>query len=172
MMKQKRIRQIVLSALFCALVFSMTWIMVPLPTGNVNLGDGALLLCAWLLGGPWAAASAALGATLCDLASGFAAYAPGTFLIKALMVFTVLLIQKGGSKLRLAPRLQRILSAVGAELVMILGYFVYEATFLSYGLAAAASIPFNAIQGGFAILVSCLVYELLSHAGFSPNQKQ
>ena len=164
-MNQKRLRKIVLSAMFCALVFAATWIAIPAVIGNVNLGDGVLLLCAWMLGGPWAAVAAALGATLTDLVGGYASYAPGTFVIKALMVAVAIALFKLLPRLGVHHRLSRILSAVGAELVMILGYFVYEALFLGYGLGAAASVPFNALQGAFAIVISNLVYELIAKAG-------
>ena len=161
-MNQNRIKKIVFSAMFCALVFAATWIHIPAPgVGNVNLGDGMLLLCAWMLGGPWAAVSAALGATLMDLVSGFAIYAPATFVIKALMVTVAILIVRLLSHTKLSPRIGRILSAVVAEVVMCLGYFIYEATVMSLGLAAAANIPFNAIQGAFGIALSCVAYELL-----------
>ena len=167
-MNQQRIRKIVFSAMFCALVFAATWIYVPAPAvGNVNLGDGVLLLSAWMLGGPWAAVSAALGATLADLSSGFAIYAPATFLIKAAMVCTALLVCRLLSQTKLPKRLARVFSAVTAELVMILGYLAYEALFLHYGIAAIANIPFNAVQGAFAVILSSVVYELLSRIGFN-----
>lgn len=167
-MNQKRIRKIVFSAMFCALVFAATWFSIPAPTiGNINLGDGVLLLCAWMLGGPWAAVSAALGATLTDLMGAYAIYAPGTFVIKALMVVVAILVCKLGSRLHISPRISRILSAISAEIVMILGYFLYESAFLGYGIGAAANMPFNAIQGTFGILVACIIYEILSHTGIS-----
>ena len=44
---------------------------------------------------------------------------------------------------------------------MVLGYFAYESTVLGYGLAAAASIPGNAIQGAAGVVVSILAYKAL-----------
>ncbi|MBQ7347212.1 MAG: ECF transporter S component [Clostridia bacterium] len=169
-MKQKRLRLIVFSAMFCALVFAATMIAVPAGIGNVNLGDGVLLLCAWMLGGPWAAVAAAAGAALADLALAYTVYAPGTFVIKALMVVAVLLIVKFAPKLHMSARVARIVSAVCAELVMVGGYFAYEALILQYGIAAAASIPFNAVQGAFGIVLSLVVYEVLARAGIKVNQ--
>ncbi len=166
MTNRSRLQKIVFSALFCALVFAATWIAVPVGIGNVNLGDGILLLGAWILGGPWAAIATALGATLADLTAGYTLYAPGTFVIKLLMAAVAILICKFASKLHLSPRAARIIASVCAELVMILGYFGYEAIFLGAdvnGIAGAAlNIPFNAVQGLFAIIVSNLLYEVLA----------
>lgn len=165
-MKQKRLRQIVFSAMFCALVFAATMIAIPTPlVGNVNLGDGILLLSAWMLGGPWAAVAAGAGAALADLASGFGLYAPATFIIKVLMVVVAIALSKLLIKTKLPAWLARLISGIGAELVMILGYFFYEGVILGYGIAAAANIGFNAIQGSLGIIVACLVYEVLSRAG-------
>ena len=163
MLSQKT--KLVLSAMFCALVFAFTFIFVPAGVGNVNLGDGALLLAAWTLGGPWAAVSAAMGATLADLACGYAIYAPATFVIKAVMVAVALTVGGLLSKLRLSLRLCRLVAALSAELVMALGYLLYEATVLGYGVAAVANLPFNAVQGGVAVLLSGAMFEILAHTG-------
>ena len=170
-MDRKRLRRTVLGAMFCALVYAATWISVPAPAvGNVNLGDGVLLLCAWMLGGVWAVVAAALGAALADLTMGYAVYAPATFVIKALMVLAAILIVHVLVKLRVPKWLSRVLSAVGAELLMIVGYFIYEALILQYGIAAAANIPFNAIQGAVGVSVACLCDAIMSRAGITPEK--
>ncbi|MBQ8310342.1 MAG: ECF transporter S component [Clostridia bacterium] len=162
-MHSKHIRKLVYSAMFCALVFTATWLSFPSPFGgNVNLGDSILLLGAWMLGGPWSIIACAAGAALTDILSGYALYAPATLIIKALMVLTAILSLKLFSKL---PAIARtVLSATLAELVMVLGYFAYEGFFL-YGFGASAlNIPFNLIQGGVAIAIAVLLQTLLSHA--------
>ena len=169
---QEKLQKIVYSAMFCALVFAATWISVPAPSvGNVNLGDAAVLLSAWMLGGAWAAVAAGLGAALTDLVSGYAIYAPATFLIKALMVAAVLGFCRLSVRASRSTRLFRILSAVLAELVMILGYFLYESLVLGYGWAALASIPFNAVQGALGIALAVATYELLDRAGIRLGRK-
>ena len=162
-MNRQKTLKLAMSAMFCALVFAMTWISVPAPAaGNVNLGDGMLLLCAWLLSGPWAAIAAAAGAALADLSSGYIIYAPATFVIKACMVLVAIALLQALERVRLPKLLCRILSSVGAELTMILGYFVYEAWILAYGVpVAAANILFNSVQGAVAILLANLAYPLL-----------
>ncbi len=74
-MKHQRLQRLVMAAMLCAAVFAGSWIMVPLPMGNVNIGDSIVLLGAWMLGGVWSGIAAGVGAALCDLSSGFAVYA-------------------------------------------------------------------------------------------------
>ncbi len=49
-----------------------------------------------------------------------------------------------------------------SELVMVAGYFGYKALILGKGLAAAASIPNNLVQGAVGIVLSVLLYTALS----------
>lgn len=166
-MHQKKVKKLAFSAMFCALIFAMTWISFPAPVlGNVNLGDGMLLLCAWSLGGPWAAVAAATGAALTDLLGAYAIYAPGTFLIKAAMAAVAAISLRLFSHCKIPATVARLLSAILAEAVMILGYFLYEALILSYGFPSAAlNIPFNAAQGMIAILLSGLAFPLIQKLG-------
>ncbi len=160
-MHSKHIRKLVFSAMFCALVFAATWLSVPSPLGgNVNLGDGFLLLGAWTLGGAWSLVACALGAALTDLLSAYALYAPATLVIKALMGLVALMLFKLFSKLPSIPRC--IVSGIAAEIVMVLGYFLYEGILYGF-LAAAVNIPFNLIQGAVAVVVATLLRLLLSH---------
>ena len=54
-----------------------------------------------------------------------------------------------------------LVSAIAGEVVMVLGYFAYESLILGYGMAAAASIPGNAIQGAAGIIVGIAAYKAL-----------
>jgi uncharacterized membrane protein len=167
-MNQKRIEKLVLSAMFCALVFAATWISVPAPgVGNVNLGDAMILLCAWMLGGPYAVVAGALGAALTDLMGAYAIYAPATLLIKALMVLVAILVAKGLRSIRVPTFPSLLVSGICAELVMIVGYYLYEAFFLSLGaVGALLSVPFNAVQGALGLILALLCRMLLRHTSF------
>ncbi len=170
---QRRLQRLVFSAMFCAVVFTATWISVPAPAiGNVNLGDAAILLSAWMLGGPWAAVAAGLGAALADLVSGYAVYAPATFLIKALMVVAVIGIGKLGVRTKHSERLFRVLGAIAAELVMITGYLLYESLVIGIGWAAVANVPFNAAQGAIGVVLAMAAYALLRRAGISTEPRE
>ena len=91
------------------------------------------------------------------------------------MVTTALAVHRLTARRSL--RLSHILSAIAAELVMILGYFTYEFLILGlclgiegYGISAILNIPFNAVQGLVGILLAVFLYEILSRAGISPEK--
>ena len=137
-------------AVFAALVCACTFISVPLPFGYFNLGDIMLLLGAWSVG-PWiGAAAAAIGAGLADLLMGYTVYVPATAVIKAAMAIVAYFICRMLRK-PLKPTLARIISAVCAETVMVLGYFAYE-FFCLYGMGAVSSILGNLLQGACAVV--------------------
>ena len=161
-MHTKNIRKLVFAAMLAALVFCATWISFPVGIGNVNLGDAMLLLGSVTLGGPFSVVACALGATLTDLLGGYAVYAPATLVIKALMGVVAILIYKVTS--RFSTVVRQLLCGVCAELVMVIGYLLYEAFFLSLGVAALVSVPFNCLQGAFGIAVSMLSYGILKKA--------
>lgn len=147
--------RIVLTALFAALCCVATmFLRIPSPTGGyLNLGDGIVLLSAFLLGPVYGAAAAGIGSALADLLAGYAAYAPGTLAIKALTALTAAAIYRGMGDGR--GRIARLLlSGIPAELVMALGYFAYTGVLLSYGLGAAAEIPGNLAQGAAGVAVA------------------
>lgn len=165
-MNDLKLRKLVLAALFAALCTVMTLVIqVPSPMqGYVNLGDCAVLLAAWVLGPWYGGAAAGLGSMLADLLS-YPHYAPGTLVIKLTMaaaaayIFEVMRSHSG----KLAAQL---VSGVTAEALMVLGYFGYACLWLGKGLAAAASIPGNLVQGVFGIAAGIAVYAVLdrSHA--------
>ena len=171
-MKENKIYKLVLAAVFCALVFTMTFISIPAPSvGNINLGDCMVILSACLIGGWYGVFAGAVGSALCDLAGGYAIYAPGTLLIKALMVIVILLVRK--LVLKNNKPLSLVVSGICAEIVMIIGYFIYEAFVLGYGMGAIMNIPFNAIQGVLNLIAAVVLFATLKKAGilklFSDN---
>ena len=87
-MKHQKLYHLVLAALFAALTYVATNIIrVPIPAtdGYINLGDCVVLLGAFLLGPVYGAAAGGIGSALADIISGYAVFAPGTFVIKALI---------------------------------------------------------------------------------------
>lgn len=166
MIKKNNILRLVLAAVFCAMVFTMTWISIPTPTiGNINLGDCMIIICAFSLGGVYSIFAASLGSALCDIASGYVIYAPGTFFIKGIMVIIVLVLRKFILKSNKAFSI--LISGCFAEIFMVVGYFIYEALFLSYGLGAAVNIPFNLIQGAANLVVAVILFKLLEKSGIN-----
>ena len=145
-----------LAALTC--VATMV-IKIPSPlNGYINLGDCIVLLSGWLLSPVYGFFAAGLGSALADLFSGYAAYAPATFLIKGLMA----LIACGGVKLfqkRVDKQFSRIISGVTAELFMIAGYWLFEG-FLYGFISSAVNIPANGLQGLAGLILGILLIHI------------
>lgn len=164
-MKDDKVKKLVFSALFAALCCAATsFIKIPTALGYMNAGDAVVLLGAFLLGPGWGALAAGLGSVLADILAGYAMYAPGTLIIKALMALAAgLLLHKLGVK---KPVAASILAGVAAELIMIAGYFVYECFVLGYGLASLGSIPTNALQAVFGIAAGSALFLALSRTDY------
>ncbi|MBE6571998.1 MAG: ECF transporter S component [Ruminococcaceae bacterium] len=151
-MRSNRIRRLVICALFAALAFVATVIPVPVPMlhGYVNIGDSVVLLCAYAAGGLFGALAAGAGCAIADITLSFALYAPATFVIKAAMAFCACLFFKKGGVIF------RALGCVIAEIIMVLGYLIFE--YFIYGAGCLASVPGNLVQGGAnAVIGFCLI---------------
>ncbi len=157
------------AALFAALCLVGTLLVtVPLPNGYFNVGDVFVLLAAWCLGGLWGGVAAAIGSALADLWSGFALYAPATFLVKGLDAFAAFGVVWLVKKVMPAQKLDfiaRLLGALCGELIMVFGYFLFESVL--YGFATAAlSLAGNALQGaccgGLAVAIFSALYPIPS----------
>ena len=162
-----KLERLVLAALFAALSCTATMVLqIPSPmSGYVNLGDCFVLLSGVLLGPVWGFLAAGTGSMMADLLSGYAHYAPGTFLIKGLMALAVCLLFRALSA-KLPRSASYLIAAVPAELLMIAGYFAYACLLLGKGLAAAASIPGNIMQGIFGVVSSFLLLKVLERMKF------
>ncbi len=162
------IKKLVTAAIFAALTCVATMIInIPIPATNgyINVGDGVVILSAWLLGGIYGVAAAGIGSAMSDILLGYTTYAPGTFVIKALMALVAYAVAKALSS-RAHGFIGRALSAVLAEAVMVLGYFVYEATLLGYGIGAVPGIFSNLIQAAGGVIISVAVMEIIRHNKF------
>jgi len=159
-------KRLVTTALMMALCFIATGILqlYRLPNdGYVHPGDIMVLLCGFLPGGWLGAFAAGAGSSLADLYAGASQYAVVTFLIKAAMA---LIVWTAASKKKRTSILT-IFAFVIASLVMIGGYFAFEA--FMYGTEAAGiinmllgSVPqaLTGIVGAYIILFA------LDKAGF------
>ena len=162
-MTDMKLRKLVLAALFAALCTVMTMVIqVPSPMqGYVNLGDCAVLLSAWVLGPWYGGAAAGLGSMLADLLS-YPHYAPGTLVIKFTMAVAAAYIFEAMRER--SGKLAAQLIGGAAAVIMVLGYFGYASLWLGKGLAAAASIPGNLVQGVFGIAAGIAVYAVLDRS--------
>ena len=171
----KNLYKVILAAVLTALICVGTMVIqipMPLTNGYVNLGDCFIILAAWALGGPWSVAAAGIGSAMADLLTGYAHYAPGTLIIKALMAFVYLLLYKAVSGKKDRAVIGTSVGGSGAELVMIVGYFFDARLLLGKSFeGASGSIPGNLIQVVFGIVCGVLMVTALDKLGFKKRFK-
>ena len=137
-----------MSAMFAALVAGLTFFpAIPIPGGGyVHLGDAMIYIAASFLPMPYAMAVAAIGGGLADLLSGFAAYAPFTVIVKALL--TIAFTYKNEKILS-----KRNFLAPLTGLLITPGIY-FAADWILYGIAAAIpGIIWNICQAAASMIV-------------------
>ena len=154
-------RKLVVAALLAALTCVATMIIkIPSPMkGYLNLGDCVVLLAGWILSPAYGFLAAGLGSALADLISGYVIYAPATFLIKGLMA----LVAYFGFKMlhkKLGSLTACILSGIVAEILMVLGYFVFEGFLYGFG-PSVVNIPANGVQGAAGVIIGVVLMKVL-----------
>lgn len=159
LMKTKT-QKIVMASLLAALCCVATMIIkIPSPLkGYLNLGDCIVLLSGWILSPLYGFLAAGLGSALADVFSGYVTYAPATFIIKGLMA----LIAYFGFKIlqnKIGNLPSRIISGIVAEVIMVLGYFVFEG-FLYGFIPSIVNIPANAMQGLAGIILGIIIIKV------------
>lgn len=156
-MKTKRI---VIASMLAALCCVATMIIkIPSPLkGYINLGDCIVLIAGWLLSPAYGFASAGIGSALADIFSGYAMYAPATFVIKGLMAIIACLSFKGIHK-KFGDTVSRVISALLAEFVMVAGYFIFEGFIYGFVPSAVNILP-NAIQGAAGLVIGILLIKI------------
>ena len=153
-------QKIIFSAMLAALTCVATMVIkIPSPlSGYLNLGDCIVLLSGWLMSPLYGFMAAAVGSALADVLSGYMIYAPITFIIKGAMALIAyygyrLLSKKAGSLI------SRIITGITAEILMILGYLIFEAILYGFG-ASVVNIPMNALQGAFGLVLGILLTKI------------
>ncbi len=146
------LRLIAECGILAALVFIGTELRIPTALGFINLGDGVILIASYFIG-PAAFFSGAIGSALGDLIAGYPVYIAPTFVIKGVMGLVAALIMSKSHAKNLAGFMVRLVACILAELIMVGGYFAFEA--FMYGKEAAlGSVAFNFIQAGAAIVIA------------------
>ncbi len=144
----ERILKIVLSGLFAAIIFVLTaFFPIPLGHGYANAGDAFVGLSGIMLG-PWAGlAASGIGSAMADLYLGYSVYAPATFAIKGLMAACAFFIFRA-VKIRKNMLLKIVPAHIVCEIIMVLGYFLFETILFGIGVALADAIG-NLLQAAF-----------------------
>ncbi len=153
-------QKIVMAALLAALTCVATMIIkIPSPLkGYLNLGDSVVLLSGWLLSPLYGFLAAGVGSALADIFSGYVTYAPATLVIKGLMALAACFGFKILNK-KLGNLPSRIISGIVAEIIMVLGYFVFEG-FLYGFIPSIVNIPANVMQGIAGIILGTILIKI------------
>ena len=156
-----KLRNITLAAMFAAIVCILTYVVkIPLHNGYANIGDVCVLVVGMFLPPFYAFLASGIGTMLSDLFSGYAIYAPVTFIIKGCMSLIVIFLSRLLNK-KMNKVFSLIICFIIAEVFMAFGYYLYEG--ILYGFQASlVNIPFNLLQGGISIIIAILLYHPLS----------
>ncbi len=150
-------RDMVLSALLISFVFIATkFINVRLPIsingGLIHFGNVMLFAAAIVFGPRKGAVAGAFGMGLFDIVSGWAAWAPFTFIIRGVMGYiigyTANSNNRNGNSL-----LWNLAGILIAGVWMLAGYYVAEIIITGNYIAPVTSIPGNLIQIAFGALI-------------------
>lgn len=147
-------------AIFAALNFVATyWIQIPIPAtgGYINIGDTAVMFTALIFGPIIGGVAGGVGPMLADVFSPYIIYAPATLIIKGLEGFLIGLISNPRRRVgRVSYR--DILAVITGGILIPLGYFIYEAFILRFGVAIAlVEMPGNFFQFITAAVISILL---------------
>lgn len=143
---------------FMAVVTITTlFLRIPTPTGGYfNFGDVAVVFCGLLLGKRGGLVAGGMGSAIADVLSGYAMFAPLTFIAKGIEGF-VCGIAKGKKGF-----LYNFLPLIGS-LSIILSYFLGECIMPQIGFASAvAELPANSLQAIGGYIGGKFLFELYS----------
>ena len=140
------------AALVAAIVFVLTsTLKLPTHTGYVHLGDAAVCLAAIILPQPIALVTAALGASLADLAAGYPMWILPTALIKALMTLAFT------SKSEKILCVRNYIAFAIAILINAAGYYLAGSVIYGDFAVSLPEIPTNLLQSAVGAVLWLLL---------------
>ena len=156
-MKNFKVRDLVITSLFIALVYVFTWIVkIQLPFspngGLIHLGNVPFFLAAIFFDKRVGMTAGALGMGLFDLTSGWILWSPMTVISALIMGY---ILNKMNYKKYTLKSL--ILSFILVALVKVVVYYIGEIFILSSFAAPLASIPGNLIQIGVSSVIVLVI---------------
>ena len=156
-MKNFKVRDLVITSLFIALVYVFTWVVkIQLPFspngGLIHLGNVPFFLAAIFFDKRVGMTAGALGMGLFDLTSGWILWSPMTVISALIMGY---ILNKMNYKKYTLKSL--ILSFVLVALVKVVVYYIGEIFILSSFVAPLASIPGNLIQIGVSSVIVLVI---------------
>ena len=157
MEKESRLRHMVLTGLFAALICITTAFILHIPVGNgyIHLGDSFIYLAACVLPMPYGIIAAALGGSMADLLSGYAIYALPTAIIKSMLAccFYGMGVQKPQTLLSR----RSVIASVLCVPITVIGYYLTAVILYGNPVAQIAeTVPANLVQAGCSAALFCI----------------
>jgi uncharacterized membrane protein len=158
-------KYLVQTALLIALVFVATsLIKIRLPFvsngGLVHLGTAMLFITAIVFGKEKGAIAGAIGMAIFDLSSGWALWAPFTFVVRGVMGYMVGAIAWSGKKEGNSIVLN-IAAIILSGIWMIFGYYITEGVLYGNWIAPVQSIPGNVTQIAIGLIFGLPIAKIL-----------
>ena len=159
---QNKTMKIVLAGLFAALTCIATMIIrIPTFKGYVHIGDCMVIASGIILGPVGGGIAAGIGSMLADLLGGYYVFSIATFVIKFLAAMAAGVTFTSFRKLFKNHDLpSTILAGLASEIVVVLGYFVFEIFYEGFA-AAVAEIGPNCVQGVTGLVLAAVLSPLL-----------
>ena len=156
-MKRFSIRHLIRAALMTAMVFLFTFVIrIPIPNGYVHLGDGAVMLCGFLLGPVLGPAAAILGSVTADYFGGFAIYMLPTAIAKGLLSYLCARAFWGEYN----RKMQSAFIGAGA-LASVAVYYMAEIILYGNFVSPLINVPFNLLQTAVGIAAAAVLLKPL-----------
>ncbi len=151
-------KEIVFLGTLIALVTASTYIRIHIPIGTgglIHIGTLTMFVIALRFGAKYGAIASGVGMALFDILSEWVLWAPGTLVVRLIAGFVigkVAMSSKGQGEMLS----KNVLALALGGVIIVVGYFVFEAVVIGTGWAALASIPGNLAQiaiGSLALFI-------------------
>ncbi len=167
----ERIRLIVLSGMFAAMITVMTtFIRIPAShNGYTHAGDSMIYLAAMVLPAPFAAAASSVGGFMADILAGAPEWAFATAIIKAINTLPFIAVRYYLKKLGRDNRIispYSIAMLIPTSLVTIVGYYIAEGLMFGFEASLVTTLITGWIQPTAGAAVFILVGGALDGIGF------
>lgn len=161
--EMKKTKSLVQVSLMAAIIFLAAYIIhLPTAGGVIHLGDCMVFVAAALLGRKKGAAASAIGMALFDLLSGYAIWAPFTFVIKGVMAYiAAIILERNTSNIIKNQLVAFIVSSVWmvtayyfSQVIigtLLTGEFINSTAAFLYALK---DVPTNIFQAGAGVIIA------------------
>ena len=150
-MDDNRINKIILTGIMTSMIMVATMVIrihVPFTQGYVHLGDAVIFISVLVLGKKYGTFASGVGSAFADIFSGYAYYAPWTFVVKALMAFVVgaaleHMEKKGQIQEGKNITLMEVLAMLFGGIEMTVGYYIAASLMQGNWYTPLLSVPGN-----------------------------